>query len=489
KTTMLLELAQDLILGAQQQPEKPIPVIFELSSWKDDKQAIADWLVADLKFRNNIPEAITREWLETGKLLPLLDGLDELQSRQGQCIERINEFLQATSQLSEIVICCREEEYKTGEEILTLQGAVCLKPLEEKQVQNYLQRLNCEHLWHGMQNDPDGLLALAKIPLFLHLIPLAYPNGLESKAKCFNSPTELEAYQEKCRKDLFDAYIQLRLEQSDDCQGYKKEDTERWLIWLAKTLTQQNQKDFFIEKIQPIFSSPSKLNFIFHLIIGIIGLILGATYGLNNGLILGLVLGTSNNKIELSEELNTTLKKTRNLLLILSSLCIITGLINFLIFSSNYLLILGLTLLLTFGLGFETAFWIIFALISEKIKTRDKPNQGIIESAKNTIIISGISLPLCMLVYGVLLVASGQSVEPMSTVIIGLYSALLVGIIFAGLPVIQHFALRLILWKSGAIPWNYARFLSYANERRLIKQVGGRYRFVHDLLREHFAKM
>lgn len=103
KTTMLLELAQDLILAAQQQPEKPIPVIFELSSWKDDKQPIADWLVADLKFRNNIPEAITREWLETGKLLPLLDGLDELQTRQGKCIDRINEFLQTTSRLSQIV--------------------------------------------------------------------------------------------------------------------------------------------------------------------------------------------------------------------------------------------------------------------------------------------------------------------------------------------------------------------------------------------------
>ncbi|NEO93117.1 MAG: hypothetical protein F6K56_23990, partial [Moorea sp. SIO3G5] len=65
--------------------------------------------------------------------------------------------------------------------------------------------------------------------------------------------------------------------------------------------------------------------------------------------------------------------------------------------------------------------------------------------------------------------------------------AMLIGFSFAGRPVIQHVVLRLILWRSGSIPWDYAHFLSYATERRLIKQVGGRYRFIHDLLREHFA--
>jgi hypothetical protein len=49
--------------------------------------------------------------------------------------------------------------------------------------------------------------------------------------------------------------------------------------------------------------------------------------------------------------------------------------------------------------------------------------------------------------------------------------------------------MRFILWQSGSSPRSYKHFLGYASERGFILQVGGRYRFIHDLLREHFAKM
>ncbi len=509
KTTMLLELAQDLILGAQQELEKPIPVIFELSSWKDDKQAIADWLVADLKFRNNIPEAITREWVETGKLLPLLDGLDELKTRQEKCIARINEFLQTTSHLSQIVICCREEEYKTGEEILTLRGAVCLKPLEEKQIQNYLLRLNCEHLWHGIQNDPDGLLALAKIPLFLHLIPVAYPNKFPEKGEYINSTIQRQVYQEKCCQDLFDAYIKCRLKQPHDRQEYKLEYSKRWLIWLAKTLKQPNQIEFVIAKIQPNYLKKERHKLLYGLIYGLIygvliglslSLIIGSIYGLLIGLIYGILFGLSYEKIELVENFSISWSKVRKGLKIglisglISALImgVICGLVTWLISGLINGLEIGLMVGVTFGLVGLTIGLIIgltIGLDGNDLKIKNKPNQSINKSLINTIIISLVILPVGMLLYTATLVEREQTIEPLNIVITGLSLALLFSISTAGLPVIQHFALRLILWKSGAIPWNYARFLSYANERRLIKQVGGRYRFIHDLLREHFAKM
>ena len=72
-------------------------------------------------------------------------------------------------------------------------------------------------------------------------------------------------------------------------------------------------------------------------------------------------------------------------------------------------------------------------------------------------------------------------------------SGVLVLALFSGLvpgaACIQHFALRFILWCRGVTPWNYARFLNYATERMLLQRVGGRYRFIHELLREHFAPM
>ena len=54
---------------------------------------------------------------------------------------------------------------------------------------------------------------------------------------------------------------------------------------------------------------------------------------------------------------------------------------------------------------------------------------------------------------------------------------------------IQHFSLRVVLFRSVAVPWNYARFLNYSTDRLFLQQVGGRYRFIHRFLQEHFAAM
>ncbi|NER96119.1 MAG: NACHT domain-containing protein [Symploca sp. SIO1B1] len=47
---------------------------------------------------------------------------------------------------------------------------------------------------------------------------------------------------------------------------------------------------------------------------------------------------------------------------------------------------------------------------------------------------------------------------------------------------------RLMLYRNGYIPWNYLRFLDYAAERILLKNVGNSYLFIHRLLLEHFAQ-
>ena len=64
-----------------------------------------------------------------------------------------------------------------------------------------------------------------------------------------------------------------------------------------------------------------------------------------------------------------------------------------------------------------------------------------------------------------------------------------IGVIESGMSAIQHFSLRIVLWFSGYIPWNYARFLDYATNRLFLQRVGGEYRFIHRLLQEHFAQM
>ncbi|WP_335219808.1 tetratricopeptide repeat protein [Nostoc sp.] len=52
---------------------------------------------------------------------------------------------------------------------------------------------------------------------------------------------------------------------------------------------------------------------------------------------------------------------------------------------------------------------------------------------------------------------------------------------------IKHFVLHIILYKTGAIPWNYKYFLDYAKELVFLQKTGSGYIFIHRLLIEHFS--
>jgi eukaryotic-like serine/threonine-protein kinase len=75
--------------------------------------------------------------------------------------------------------------------------------------------------------------------------------------------------------------------------------------------------------------------------------------------------------------------------------------------------------------------------------------------------------------------------------VIGLVTGLVGGLggrLYAGgRACLMHLALRLLLVRSGSIPWNYVKFLDYATERILLRKVGAGYTFIHRMLLEYFA--
>jgi hypothetical protein len=139
-----------------------------------------------------------------------------------------------------------------------------------------------------------------------------------------------------------------------------------------------------------------------------------------------------------------------------------------------YALPFGLLVVLLVGLG------------SEEIQTKTVPNQGIRQSAKNAVIL-GL---LVVLLFGLLFVPPfGLSFRLLVGLPIWLLVGLPIGLSFGGLAFIQHYFLRVIIYRSGYIPWNYARFLDYATERIFLRKVGGGYIFVHRLLMDYFASL
>ncbi|MDF5726255.1 MAG: hypothetical protein PUP91_38620, partial [Rhizonema sp. PD37] len=232
----------------------------------------------------------------------------------------------------------------------------------------------------------------------------------------------------------------------------------------------------------------------------IFGAIFGLTFGLILGLINGLIFGLIENKIQTIETLNFSLKKPLNWLrngqvsdlrfsLIFIGIILQLGLIYSLIgstknglFSQIILLIVGLSPMLI-GL-------LISGINGLEIENKTIPNQGIRQSVLNTIIFSAVTfLPTALIVFiiEVSLKHDTSNQVLILSLVSGILFGMLVGIVRSGTPVIKHFILRIILWFSGYTPWNYAKFLNYSTDRLFLQRVGGSYRFMHDLLRQHFA--
>lgn len=276
KTTTLLELAKVLVARARENSSFPVPVLLNLSSWKEDKQSIAAWMVEALKPKYGVRIDIGRGFVEDVRILPLLDGLDELASdRQESCVNRINEFLEQWP--SDLLVCSRTEEYQHYALQLGLRGSVVLHPLRLEQIRDYVVQSQGESLWQLLAAEPD-LLELGKIPLMLNIMVVARGKlDFQHWQKLASSAERLNY--------LFDAYIDTMLGRPASKPPVPNL-TLRWLGWLATKLIQENQTEFLIERIQPYWLNQNAQRLIYALIVGLIVGLIGGSIGV---IILGLI--------------------------------------------------------------------------------------------------------------------------------------------------------------------------------------------------------
>ncbi|HBW56925.1 MAG TPA: hypothetical protein DEF27_03645 [Oscillatoriales bacterium UBA8482] len=251
KTTTLIGLAKVLVGRAQTDVEEPIPVLLDLSTWKNPDQPIIDWIIEQLNIKYEISIAVIQNWIQQLQILPLIDGLDQLSlNKQVECVRQINQLLNGDISPLHLVICASIVNYKKLPERLDLNGAIFLRPLNIQQIQDYLINSRSRELWHNIETD-QPLLKLAKIPLYLTMMTLAYEEILIMSWKHLNSFEEQRDY-------LFNAYIRRQLNQDIHRSQYlpgkapKSESFRRWLGWLATRLTTDEVTEFSVKKI-PIY--------------------------------------------------------------------------------------------------------------------------------------------------------------------------------------------------------------------------------------------
>jgi hypothetical protein len=230
------------------------------------------------------------------------------------------------------------------------------------------------------------------------------------------------------------------------------------------------------------------------------GLLYGLLGGLTSGLVFGLTIATIDDptRIEIVETLRWSWTKARASLWRSILYALLTGLMfglaGRLIGSGGHELAAALGIAVTTTLGAT----LIAGLTAGEIETRILPNQGIWRSARHALrfalggglaaaLINGL---VARLVNRIVLGSESELIAEVAiTLSIGLVTGLALGLLYGGFACVQHSVLRLVLYRAGAIPWNYADFLDYTVGRLFLRKVGGGYVFAHRLLLEYFATL
>ncbi|MEU2871625.1 NACHT domain-containing protein [Streptomyces olivoreticuli] len=254
-------LALDLLLGLLTRPGRsaadPVPVRFSLAGW-DTAQPLRDWLAEQVheQFRDRgITAADARQLVEEHKILPVLDGLDEMDTpttpighrRAARALEQLNAYQDPTGS-SPVVLTCRTAQYAelAARDLRMRESArIDIQPVTPTQATPYLTARSINpHRWatvlDALATEPGGALAEAlSTPWRLNLAVTAYEERDPDTSAYLRDPGQLLnlTTPEEIRDHLLALYLPAATSQHPTRpHRYRPDRTHRWLAALATHL-------------------------------------------------------------------------------------------------------------------------------------------------------------------------------------------------------------------------------------------------------------
>jgi len=291
KTIQLLQLADELLKDACDNPKASIPVVLSLSSWMlfynpkaKRPQPFIDWLAQEFKAFYQVEQKFAKRLINSNLFILLLDGLDEIggdeeidghkvvskaaQQAQSACIQAINRFRQEHSQI-QLVVCCRLKNYEDLPVRLNADVIIHVENLKPAQVIDYLRgKPELQSLSDGVQQD-SHLMTLACIPFYLAILVKTY-HARPIDALLATMPDNRAVF-------LLDTYMQSRFRLNDD---YDLQETGYFLGVIAAWMKTSSLSIFTLEQMQ--FKMLPQLAIITYFVITRIILVLlnGVPFGL-----------------------------------------------------------------------------------------------------------------------------------------------------------------------------------------------------------------
>lgn len=123
KTVLALQLQVQMLQARGDQPGKPIPVVISASAY-DPEKLWEEWLAGHMSLRYGIRELAAARLIRDGRILPIVDGLDEMDlaghpgsvqppvpERALGLVRELNAVMRG-QQRAPIVVTCRSGEYR-----------------------------------------------------------------------------------------------------------------------------------------------------------------------------------------------------------------------------------------------------------------------------------------------------------------------------------------------------------------------------------------
>ena len=251
-------LAIELMLGLLKDRPADVPVPVRMSAASLDtsrpaRSAVMEWITEHLTQAYKLPEAAARELVAARMVLPVLDGLDEMDSaeapayasRAGQAIRACNAYLDG-QQKAAMVLTCRISQYQALEqahEWVRDAARIQVLPVGVPAARRFLAaRATDERRWQPildrMQESGNLLAQAMSTPWRLTVAAAVYDQRDPATGKYLQDTADLISpamdTEEKIRDHLLGLYILAAIAVHDS--PYPADHVQHWLAVLARYL-------------------------------------------------------------------------------------------------------------------------------------------------------------------------------------------------------------------------------------------------------------
>jgi DNA polymerase III delta prime subunit len=279
---------------ARRKPGSPVPVLFPIAAWIPSNETLHEWMTDYLAENYQLAGAESQEYQSTARnlvtgdrLLPILDGLDEIADHlRPAALLQLNHSL---SQGQPLVLTCRDEEYRDAVErgdVLTLAAVVQLQPLDPATVMKYLlettptgrRSAKWEPVFEHLKAKPGGALAMVlRTPLMISLARTIYGENPRDPAELLEEPLQnFVTLEQHLLDQVIPATYPDRHDQSPGRRVlWNADEVTSWLTFLSRHQSPSNSSDIAWWQLE--VAVPRIVNKLAEGLLG--GLVVGIVFG------------------------------------------------------------------------------------------------------------------------------------------------------------------------------------------------------------------